>query len=400
MTPEQKRYEAALKEHLAERARLLIGANQRVVALLRHALAQIGEQLAAQPADWQQWHLARLAGTAADQALRSAWQQGEDLVDKPLAAAGLGVEMRLAALDARVLAAMRVFAHERLANVAAEAVGKIGQQLGLVTIGAVTPFEAIKAVQKLLGNETAQRATTIVHTEVSRAFAVAAQERLEQAAPLVPGLQKQWRRSGKVHSRWNHDLIDGQVVDADKPFRVPNPGGGIDLMQCPHDPKAPPEQVIRCGCIALPFKSDWQVMTPGAKPFTERELRLDRRKAQLDQDAKRAGARREGAARPAYDAAQVPGATHHGYLKFAQDQMGATQLRKGIRSLDKQMADHRKWIADPASKPGVENAPAADIERWRREKWPADIERQRQQQEILRGVLAEKEKEKNRGQES
>lgn len=307
MTPEQKRYEAALKEHVAERARLLIGANQRVVALLREALAQIGEQLAAQPADWRQWQLTRLreqmsvvlaatgqqAGTAADQALRAAWQQGEDLVDKPLAAAGLGVEMRLGALDARVLAAMRVFAHERLANVAAEAVGKIGQQLGLVTIGAVTPFEAIKAVQKLLGNETAQRATTIVHTEVSRAFAVAAQERLEQAAPLVPGLQKQWRRSGKVHSRWNHDLIDGQVVDADKPFRVPNPGGGIDLMQCPHDPKAPAEQVIRCGCIAIPYMKSWAVATPGAKPFSELELRLDGRKAALDQAAKRAGRRLE-----------------------------------------------------------------------------------------------------------
>ena len=307
MTPAQKAFEAALKERLAERARLLIGADQKVVALLRQALAQITDQLASQPADWQQWQLTRVrdqvatvftalgqqAGTAVDQALRDAWQQGEDLVDKPLNAAGLGVEMRLGALDARVLGAMRVFGVERMNNVAAEALAKIGQQLGLVTIGGTTPYQAIKAVQALLGNDSPRRATTIVRTEVSRAFAVAADQRLVQAAPLVPGLGKQWRRSGKIHSRWNHDLMDGQVVDVGKAFRVPNPGGGFDMMQCPHDPKAPIEQVISCGCVSLPYVKNWMLATPGAKPFSALELQLDGRKAALDQAAKRAGRRQE-----------------------------------------------------------------------------------------------------------
>lgn len=307
MTPEQKAFEAALRERLAERARTLLATDQRVMALLHAAQTQIVQQLATQPADWQQWQLTRLrdqietilaaagqqAGAAVDAGLRQAWQQGEDLVDKPLAAAGMGVEMRLGALDARVLAAMRTFAVERLNNVATEAMGKIGQQLGLVTIGGITPFQAIKAVQALLGSDSPRRATAIVRTEVSRAFAVASQERLVQAAALVPGMQKQWRRSGKIHSRWTHDLMDGQVVDADKPFKVPNPGGGINLMQCPHDPKAPPEQVICCGCIALPYIRGWQVATPGAKPFTELELKLDGRKAALDQAAKQAGRRQE-----------------------------------------------------------------------------------------------------------
>lgn len=307
MTPEQKRFEAVLKERLAERARLLIGADQRVVGLLRDAQLQISLQLAQQPVDWKQWQLTRLkdqigivlaaagqqAGTATDLVLRDAWQQGEDLVDKPLGAAGQAVELRLAALDARVLAAMRTFAHERLNNVAAEAQGKIGQQLGLVTVGGITPFQAIKSIQALLESESIRRATTIVRTEVSRAFAVAAQERLVQAAPLVPGLGKQWRRSGKIHSRWTHDLMDGQVVDADKPFLVPNPGGGIDKMMCPHDAKAPPEQVINCGCIAIPYLKGWAVATPGAKPFSELELKLDGRKAALDRAAKEAGRRQE-----------------------------------------------------------------------------------------------------------
>lgn len=308
MTPEQKSFEAALKEHLAERARLLLGADQRTVSLLRDALAQILQQIAAQPSDWKLWQLARirdqletvlaatgaLAGTATSRALGSAWQQGEDFVDKPLGAAGLNVEMRLATLDARVLGAMRTFSVDRMKDVTTVAAGKIAQQLGLVTIGGITPFEAIQAVKGILGAESAKRATAIVRTEVSRAFAVAADARLTQAAPLVPGLGKQWRRSGKIHSRWNHDLMDGQVVEAGKAFKVPNPGrGGFDMMQCPHDPSAPAEQVIHCGCVALPWLKSWQVGTPGAKPFTEREIALDGRKARLDQAAKRAGARRE-----------------------------------------------------------------------------------------------------------
>lgn len=312
MTPEQKAFEAAVKEHLAERARLLLGADQRTVALLKDALVQIQQQLAAQPADWKLWQLNRLrdqletvlsaagiqAGAGASLALGSAWQLGEDFVDLPLEAAGQNIQQRLGPLlDVRVLSAMRTFAVDRMKDVTAQAAGRIAQQLGLVTIGGITPFEAIKAVEGILGADAAKRATTIVHTEVARAFAVAGNERLVQAAPLVPGLGKQWRRSGKIHSRWNHDLMDGQVVGATEAFKVPNAHGGFTMMQCPHDPTAPVEQVINCGCVCLPWLKSWQVMTPGAKPFTKKELQLDKRKADLDQAAKRAGRRREGPAR-------------------------------------------------------------------------------------------------------
>lgn len=306
-TPEQKNFEAALRERLAERAKLLLTGQAQVLQTLADARAQILGVLAGMPSDWQQWQLQRLlgqiedilqastgrAGTAFDLRMQDGWRQGEDLVDKPLGAAGHAVEMRLAALDVGVLKQMQAFGRLRLKDVGTEATSKIGRQLGLVTIGTQTPFEAIKAVQSILGAETDRRATTIVHTSVSQVFAVAGKERLAQAAPLVPGLGKQWRRSGKIHSRWTHDLMDGQVVDAGKDFKVPNPSGGFDMMACPHDPKAPAEQVINCGCISIPWLKSWQVMTPGAKPFTQRELQLDGRKAALDQSAKNAGRRKE-----------------------------------------------------------------------------------------------------------
>lgn len=310
MTPEErarrKAFEAALVERLQERGRLLLSADQAVVRLLVAARADVVQILAGQPADWQQLQLARVldqisttldgatgrAGAVVDGALRDAWQQGEDLVDKPLAVIGHQVELVLPLLDTRVLQAMRTFTAGRFKDVGAVATTKINRALSQVLLGIQTPFQAIQAVQQILGAETPARATGIVRTEVSRAFGLATDQRLVQAAPLVPGLGKQWRRSGKIHSRWHHDIIDGQVVEVGKPFRVPNPGGGIDLMQHPHDPRAPIEQIVNCGCLAIPWMSSWAVSTPGARPFSERELKLDGRKAALDQAAKRAGQRR------------------------------------------------------------------------------------------------------------
>ena len=308
LSAEQRAFEAALKERLQERARTQLAGDQAVIKLLVDARQKIVELLAAQPSDVQRWQLSRLlqqiqdvlsaamgdAGVAFDRSSLEAWQQGEDSVDKPLAAAGQAVELRLPVLDTQVLTAMRQFGQLRLKDVGSEAASKIGAQLGRATLGAITPFQAIQQVQQILTGPAATRATTIVRTELSRAYAVAGQQRLDQAADLLPDLQKQWRRSGKIHSRWNHDLMDGQVVAAKAKFTVPNPNGGADMMSGPHDPTAPAEQVINCGCVAIAHMKGWQVMTPGAKPFTKKELAQDSQKAMLDKAAKEVGRRQEG----------------------------------------------------------------------------------------------------------
>ena len=304
-TPQQS-FEATLRQRLRDRAALVLATDQAAIAELAAAREQILQILAAQPADWKVWQLRQLldqidavlagaggrAAAAVDGGLRAAWQQGEDFIDKPLAAGGLNVELQLPVLNADMLTQLRTFTALRLKDVAVEATRKIGRQLSLVTLGARTPFEAIKDIQAQLGNESPQRATTIVRTEVGRSFAIASHQRLQQAAALVPDLQKQWRRSGKIHSRWNHDATDGQVVDVDQPFVLPSHQGPVKMMH-PHDPTAPIEEVINCGCLALPYRRTWTVMAPGAKPFTERELQLDGRKAAIDQAAKRAGMRKE-----------------------------------------------------------------------------------------------------------
>ena len=305
MTSEAEAFNKAIRQRLRERAALVLSTDQDVTALLQAARARIIEQLANQPSEFAQWRLPQLlqqieavldgatasAVARVDAGLRSAWQAGEDFIDKPLAAGGLNVEAALPLLDVTVLGQVRNFTTGRIKDIAVQAMRQIDRALGLVTLGAQSPFDAVKAVQTTLGDESTRRAATIVRTELGRVFALASQQRLEQAVTRVPGLQKQWRRSGKLHSRWNHDAIDGQVQDVDKLFVLPS-HDGLLRMNCPHDPKAPIEEVINCGCIALPYRKEWAMATPGAKPFSAEEIRRDGRKARLDQMAQRAGLRR------------------------------------------------------------------------------------------------------------
>ena len=97
---------------------------------------------------------------------------------------------------------------------------------------------AVAAVQRITGSGRS-RALTVARTEIGRAYSVAGQARMAQAMEELPGLRKQWRRSGKIHSRLTHDLADGQVQPVDEPFRV----SGRRIM-FPRDPAAPPSETI------------------------------------------------------------------------------------------------------------------------------------------------------------
>ena len=101
----------------------------------------------------------------------------------------------------------------------------------------------------------------------ARAIAAATQARQEQAAKALPGLKKQWRPSGKIHSRPAHDAADGQVRAVDEPFLV----NGVPLLY-PRDPAAPAAETVNCGCASLPMMESWEVQVPGRRPFTAEEL--------------------------------------------------------------------------------------------------------------------------------
>lgn len=267
-------------EIIRGRTALLVDTRGEILRILRTALDQIQAILAGQPTDYQLWRLPRLAaeirqametfstdaGAALSTAAGRAWELGQALIDAPLAAGGLRITDGIGRLDTRQLQAMRSFMTDRIQDIGLTAANKINAEMGLVVIGAQGPAMAIKAVRSILGGEAKRRATTIVRTELSRAYGVAAFERLQQAAPRVEGLQKQWRKSGKVHPRPHHDVIDGQVRDVGEPFTVKPFGKAPVNLMYPHDPKAPPGEVINCGCVMLPFKASWPMQYPKRAP--------------------------------------------------------------------------------------------------------------------------------------
>ncbi|NYZ17059.1 hypothetical protein HL658_31335 [Azospirillum sp. RWY-5-1] len=268
----------------------------QVRAVLRQAQAEIAATLAGAPSAWQVHHLGRLkeevgralarleAGwdAAVGAGLDASWAAGIDLIDRPAEAGGVRLSSLLAAIDPRRLEAMRAFCTDRIADVTATSAARVNTELGLAMVGAKTPFEAARSVAGVLDGGL-ERALTITRTELGAAHAAAAQARQEQAAPVLPGLRKQWRRSGKIHSRLSHDLADGQIKKPDEPFLV----GGEPIM-FPKDPKAPAKHRINCGCASLPHMAHWEVKHPIDQPFTVEELNQSPVKRRL-QDVKHTG---------------------------------------------------------------------------------------------------------------
>lgn len=283
-----KAFKQAQKEILKARTALLRETHAEVMLHLKDALEEIQTVLARAPADYQHWDVKTLqkeidlvlagygerSAAVLSAASVQAWEIGVATVDKPLSAAGIGIAANLPAIDTRQLMAMRTFMTDRIKDVGAAGAKQINSELGLVMIGAQGPSDAISRVSEILGDPSRVRATTIVRTELGRAYAVAAQERLMQAGEKVPGLKKQWRRSGKIHSRASHDAADGQIQERDQPFVIYGKSGPVKMMY-PHDPTAPAGETINCGCVALPFMASWSVATPGRKPFSEEEIRLN-----------------------------------------------------------------------------------------------------------------------------
>lgn len=269
-------FNAAVKAIHGEQTRLQADTHGEIVRLLNEALTEIRGTLAAQPSDYQRWQLPQLqreiervladmgaqASQTASTAIGKSWEQGGSLVDKPLEAGGVRIAAVAPALDTTRLFAMRAFMTDRIKDVSVQAANKINSQLGLVVIGARTPSDAVTEVTDILGEPSRERARRIVRTELGRAYAAAAQTRMEQAVAVVPGLKKRWRRSAKKHPRPGHYAAHGQVRGVNEKFVVLAKVGTVELM-FPRDPAAPAGETINCGCASEPYMTDWN--TPATR---------------------------------------------------------------------------------------------------------------------------------------
>ena len=293
MATDAERSRAFAKER-AKRQRALPRIQRETSAelgrLLRRTERELRAQLAGDASDFARFLAPQLRrsvrttietlGTEAGEAFANgaseAWDAGVALVDEPINAAlalespGVRISSQLADVDLRQLRAMRTFLTDKMTEVSVQAINRVNTQIALVATGAQTPGDAVGQVARIL-KSTRGRAITVLRTELGRAYSTAAQERQALARERLPGLKKQWRRSGKLHSRIEHDAADGQVRDVDKPFSV----GGVELMY-PRDPAGPAAETINCGCQSLPYMASWEeagvLSSPGRRAFTDDEI--------------------------------------------------------------------------------------------------------------------------------
>jgi hypothetical protein len=288
-------WEAAAQRQMARLAAMEDATAAEIEGWLTEAKRLIGAALTAQPSEFEAWRLGQLqaevarhlntAGGQAGQSLvagiDAAAAGGAQLVTQPLAAVGVELGSSLVAIPDRQLQALKSFCTSKMRDVTSEVIGRVNNELVQAVIGTQSPWQAAQNIAGQVDGGM-KRALTITRTEMGRAQAMATQRRLEQAVGEVPGLQKQWRKSNKLHPRITHELADGQIVDVDRPFSV----GGARLM-FPRDPNAPAKEVVNCGCTSLPYMSDWAMVSPMNLPVPPDEANRTaaRRRARDVRDA-------------------------------------------------------------------------------------------------------------------
>lgn len=85
-------------------------------------------------------------------------------------------------------------------------------------------------------------------TETLRAHSVAREESIQQSPSCT---KKEWKHTGghKNEPRSNHVVMDGQIVDKDKPFVLKGRDGNTYYPQYPRDSILPASESVNCHCV-------------------------------------------------------------------------------------------------------------------------------------------------------
>ena len=258
MTKREKAYNKMLQELIDKVGRLDDRAVKKVVTMLEQAQKEIAAQVAM--TDWQAYQIPQLKEAVQNaidgfkqqylagqnEALTDSWHAGIDLVDHPLATAG--ISLRAPQLSRSVLEIMQGYSADLIKGLSADAIKKINNEITMGIMGQKSSFEVMKTIGRNFEDKSiltgiSNRAETITRTEMARVQSAARAGRINSVAAYGtdPELKwkKKWISSGKAHPRAWHAALDNVIVDVDEDF----PGG----IPYPHAPGLPAEEVINCG---------------------------------------------------------------------------------------------------------------------------------------------------------
>lgn len=279
MNERQAAYQKKIDELIAGVGRLEEREVERVLALLERARLEVAATVAA--TDWQAYHIPQLKEAveramgayrgahqeSQRQANANMWESGIDMIDAPLASAGMAVgapEISRALLDI-----LQGYSNDLITGLAADAVKRINIEISRAVLGQKAAHEVMRAIGLELRGQgimkgIAHRAETIVRTEMANVHSLARQARLQATVEANPEIDwwKTWHSSGKAHPRMVHANLNGVVVKVDEKF--------AGFIPYPHAPGLPAAETVNCGCTHT-LTADWEAMTGDWQPAPYQE---------------------------------------------------------------------------------------------------------------------------------
>lgn len=182
-----------------------------------------------------------------NEAQRGAYEAG--LAAGAETAAALGIAGVSFGPNTDLIAVAMNYTADLVRSIPSDLMPKVNGELSRAALGGKSPFEAMQAIDSLIGKAGTEgvsyQAERIVRTEVQRIYSITLDAQMQQFVSMVPDagqvVKKKWVSGGnRPGRRWWHQEMDGEIV----PFNEPFSNG----LMYPHDPAGPPEETINCGC--------------------------------------------------------------------------------------------------------------------------------------------------------
>lgn len=284
-----------IKEILKAQAKRQIDDATAVVTILEEIKNEIVAELAVIPAEsYNSYHMRQslnsieryLSGFERDmtgivsKGVTDSWNSGVELL--PSAAEAAGITSQFGWISTHTLDALKEFAFGKVSQVTADAFAKIKGELTLGILGQKTPQQVASAIAGNLNGPSifksiAERAEVITGLEMGKAFSTATQKSMEQAMDVLPDLESMWLHAGHPKMpRQSHLLMHGQKRKIGVPFY--KTAQGMPVM-FPRDPNAPVSEVIRCGCVHVPWHPDFGSADDFVRSWDKTQYQLWHKKA-------------------------------------------------------------------------------------------------------------------------
>lgn len=175
----------------------------------------------------------------------SVWSGGIESIADQL---GLALAPRI---DPRALLQIEKFMTGKIADISRVTLDKINTALTQQLLGVRSLSETVTEIQNILGGVPRQRAMTIAYTEIGRAYSAAQYQAMLKQSLILPGLRKDWIKSGKLHPRPGHVLAAQQepILVEEHFVLVDLRTGETEQALYPRDPNLSAFNSINCGCM-------------------------------------------------------------------------------------------------------------------------------------------------------